>query len=316
MDSAMAALKAISILSLFVAIGFVTMKSGYVRKETGGYLAHIVTKLVMPIWIMSTLLSDNVTVEKILNRKSLFFTGVVTCLVLLLIGLLLAKVFKIDDKRKYVLLPLLFTTNSIFVGMPVCKLMFGDSGVLSCTILGFGTEIVIWTIGIFIITRGANKLRSTEEKIKFPLPAVTIVYVLCFILKFCGVSLPAIVEPAFAALGNSVSYLAMLFLGMSLATIKFGSVFKDKMSYIYLFNRCLILPIIVNVILTLTGFMPVEYINVATVIFSVSPGIAMTMFYREYDLDYVFGSSMTFSCVVLNIVTVPLVLYITELLPL
>ena len=103
---------------------------------------------------------------------------------------------------------------------------------------------------------------------------------------------------------------------MSLATIKFGSVFKDKMSYIYLFNRCLILPIIVNVILTLTGFMPVEYINVATVIFSVSPGIAMTMFYREYDLDYVFGSSMTFSCVVLNIVTVPLVLYITELLPL
>ena len=55
MNSAMAALKAISILSLFVAIGFATMKTGYVKKETGSYLAHIVTKLVMPIWIMSTL---------------------------------------------------------------------------------------------------------------------------------------------------------------------------------------------------------------------------------------------------------------------
>lgn len=316
MNSAMAALKAISILSLFVAIGFATMKTGYVKKETGSYLAHIVTKLVMPIWIMSTLLSDNVTVEKILNRKSLFFTGVLTCLILLLIGLFIAKIFKIHDRRKYVLLPLLFTTNSIFVGMPVCKLLFGESGVLSCTILGFGTEIVIWTLGIFLVTRGANKLRPAEEKIKFPLPAVTIVYVLCFILKFCGISLPAVLEPPFAALGNSVSYLAMLFLGMSLATIKFGSVFKDKMSYIYLFGRCLILPIIVNIVLRLTGFMPIEYIDVATVVFSVSPGIAMTMFYREYDLDYVFGSSMTFSCVLLNIATVPFVLFITELLPL
>ncbi|MBR3839328.1 MAG: AEC family transporter [Clostridia bacterium] len=312
----MAALKAISILSLFVAIGFATTKTGYVKKETGSYLAHIVTKLVMPIWIMSTLLSDNVTVEKILNRKSLFFTGVLTCLILLLIGLFVAKIFKIHDRRKYVLLPLLFTTNSIFVGMPVCKLLFGESGVLSCTILGFGTEIVIWTIGIFLVTRGANKLRPAEEKIKFPLPAVTIVYVLCFILKFCGISLPAVLEPSFAALGNSVSYLAMLFLGMSLATIKFGSVFKDQMSYIYLFGRCLILPIIVNIVLRLTGFMPIEYIDVATVVFSVSPGIAMTMFYREYDLDYVFGSSMTFSCVLLNIATVPFVLFITELLPL
>ena len=316
MDSALAAFKAISILTFFVAIGFVTMKTGYVKKETGSYLAHIVTKLVMPVWIMSTLLSDNVTVEKILERKSLFFTGIVVCLILLLTGLLLAKIFKIDDKRKYVLMSLLYSTNSIFVGMPVCKLMFGDSGVLSCTILGFGTEIITWTLGIFLVTRGANKLRPPEEKIRFPLPAVTIVYVLCFILKFCGVSLPSIIEPSFAALGNSVSYLAMLFLGMTLATISFGKVFRDKMSYFFLVGKCFILPITVNIILRLANFMPMEYIDVATVIFAVSPGVAMTMFYKEYDLDYNFGSAMTFSCVLLNIITVPLVLFITQAIPL
>lgn len=316
MDNAIAALKAVSVLSFFVAIGFVALKTGYVKKETGSYLAHTVTRLIMPIWIIATLLSKNVTIDQILERKALFFTGVISCLLLLCVGLLVSKIFKIDDRRKYVLLPLLFTTNSIFAGMPICELMFGDSGVLSCTILSFGCEIVIWTVGIFVVTYGANKLRPDEQKIKIPVPAVTIVYVICFILKFCGVSLPTVLSPAFSAIGGCIAYIAMMFLGMSLATIKFKTAFKDKMSYFFLLAKCFIIPLVVNIALRLLNFMPDSYIDVATVIFAVSPGISMTMFYKEYDLDYSFGSSMTFACVILNIITVPLIIFITELIPL
>ena len=316
MDNAIAAFKAVSILSFFVAIGFIALKTGYVKKETGSFLAHTVTRIVMPIWIVATLLSKNVTVDLILERKALFFTGIIMCSLLLVIGIIASNIFKIEDKRKYVLLPLLFTTNSIFAGMPICELMFGASGVLSCTILSFGCEIIIWTVGIFVVTRGANKLKSKEERIKLPIPAVTICYVACFILKFCGISLPAVISPAFSAIGGSLPYLAMMFLGMSLATVQFKSAFKSKISYIYLISKCFIIPICVNVVLKLINVMPIDYINVATVVFAVSPGISMTMFYKEYDLDYSFGSSMTFSCVILNIITVPLVLFLTELIPL
>ena len=56
MNQMLAIITSVLVLGLFMAIGFVSVKSGYVKKESTSYLSHIVTRVVFPIWIMSNLL--------------------------------------------------------------------------------------------------------------------------------------------------------------------------------------------------------------------------------------------------------------------
>ena len=70
-----AIITSVIVLGVFMAIGFVSVKSGYVKKEATSYLSHILTRIVFPIWIMSKLLSNEVTVEQLSDRLPLFIAG-------------------------------------------------------------------------------------------------------------------------------------------------------------------------------------------------------------------------------------------------
>ena len=77
MDQMLAIISSVTVLGLFMAIGFISVKTGYVKKEATSFLSHIVTRVVFPIWIMSKLLSNEVTVEQLLDRLPLFIGGLV-----------------------------------------------------------------------------------------------------------------------------------------------------------------------------------------------------------------------------------------------
>ncbi|MBQ6809304.1 MAG: AEC family transporter [Clostridia bacterium] len=311
MNQISAIISSVSVLGIFMAIGFISVKSGYVKKEATSFLSHIVTRLVFPIWIMSKLLSNEVTLQQLFDRLPLFISGLVFTQSTMLLAVLITKLLKMEDKRKYVFVAITYSVNSIFMGVPICQELFGDSGALSCTILALGSNIITWTTGISYISAGASKISGIKkEKGKFSVNPIMVTYVLCLVLKFCGVNLPSLLIGPFTKLGSALSYLAMMYLGMSLTNLKLKNIFKHKLIYLYIPLKLFIIPLIVNVIAKISGFFSPEYLGVLTVVYAASPSISLTMFYKEYNLDYDFGNLMTFICVLLNIVTIPFMYWI------
>lgn len=220
-----------------------------------------------------------------------------------------------EDKKKYVFVAITYTVNSIFMGVPVCQELFGDSGALSCTILALGSNIITWTTGVSYVSAGGRKvLGIKKEKGKLSINPIMVTYVICLALKFCGFNLPALLLSPFSKLGNALSYLAMIYLGMSLTNFKINGILKHKIIYFYLPLKLLIIPLAVNIIAKLTGFFTEEYLGVLTVVYAASPSISMTMFYKEYGLDYELGNSLTFICVLLNIITIPFMYWLCGLI--
>lgn len=299
-------ISSVLVLGLFMAIGYISVKSNYVKKESTSFLSHIVTRIIFPIWIMSKLLSDDVSMEQLLDRFPLFVAGLVFTQASMLLGIFITKLMNMENKQKYVFVAITYTVNSIFMGVPVCQELFGDSGALSCTILALGSNIITWTTGVSYISAGGRKVSGIKKSPgKVSINPIMATYVVCLILKFCGINLPSGILAPFTKLGNSLSYLAMIYLGMSLTELKIGEIFKHKLIYLYLPLKLFIIPIAINLIAKISGVFSEEYLGVLTVVYATSPSISMTMFYKEYGLDYELGNTMTFLCVLLNIVTIP-----------
>ncbi|MBR5721551.1 MAG: AEC family transporter [Clostridia bacterium] len=307
MDEIITVIQCVLVLGLFMAGGFISVKTGYISKDAASSVSKIVTRLMFPAWLCSKLLSENITKQQIIAQLPLFVAGALITLALLGAGVLLAVITKAEDKRKYVLFALCSAPNAIFLGLPICQGLFGDEGSLSCTILALGSDLVSWTLTVSLLAFGGEKLSGGKKKKGVHINPVTVVFVVSFILKMVGFNLPEFIQAPLYKFGSALSYLAMVYLGMMLVGADMKGVFKDKMTYLFVPIKCFLIPLCLGVLAAVTGIFSFVQVCVITVVFAASPMISMTVFYKEYGLDYVFGNAVTFICVVLNIVTVPAV---------
>jgi predicted permease len=307
MDEIITVIQCVLVLALFMAGGFISVKTGYISKDAAASVSKIVTRLMFPAWLAAKLLSENITKQQIISQLPLFAAGALITLALLGAGMLFAKITKADNKRKYVFYALFSAPNAIFLGLPICQGLFGDEGALTCTIVALGSDLISWTLTVSVLAAGGEKLSGEKKKKGIHINPVTVVFIISFILKMLGFNLPAVIQEPLYKFGSALSYLAMVYLGMMLVGADIKGVFKDKMTYIFVPIKCLVIPLAVAVAAALTGLFTYVQIGVMTVIFAASPMISMTVFYKEYGLDHVFGNAVTFICVLLNSVSIPAV---------
>ena len=164
MEQVITIIQCIAVLGLFLAMGFAAVKTKYIKKEAAASLSGLATRFMFPAWILSKLLSEEVTKEQIIQKLPIFVAGMLITLVLLGLGILVAVATKAPDKQKYVLIPLFSAPNAIFLAMPICQGLFGDSGVLDCTVFSLGSDMISWTITISIMAAGSAKSRAKRAK--------------------------------------------------------------------------------------------------------------------------------------------------------
>ena len=305
-------IQCVAVLGMFMAAGFISVKTGYISKDAASAVSKIVTRLMFPAWLAAKLLSQNITKQQIIDQLPLFVAGAVITLALLGVGFLFAKILKAEAARKYILLSLCSAPNAIFLGLPICQGIFGDEGSLACTIFALGSDMISWTLTISLLAVGGEKLSGEKKKKGIHINPVTVVFIISFILKMFGFNFPAFIQEPLYKFGSALSYLAMVYLGMMLVGVSIKSIFKDKMTYIFIPFKCFVIPFVLGVGLALTGLFSPMAVGVITIVFAASPMISMTVFYKEYGLDYVFGNAVTFVCILLNIVTIPAMYWVVN----
>ena len=105
---------------------------------------------------------------------------------------------------------LAFMPNAGFVGMPIIKAVYGDTGVLYLAAFLVGFNLVVWTIGVFLFS--GVSLRSLRNVLN-PGFVSSLVGTALFLLR---ISLPAPLLSAVNQLGSLTTPLAMLLLGARL----------------------------------------------------------------------------------------------------
>ena len=139
------------IVKLFIAIliGFVSVKAGYLSADMRNVLSKIIIKVTLPLMIITSLLSKNLSGDTTLNAAVAAVSAVVVMTVLYFLGLGTANLFRLKEPTKTLHAVLSGSGNVAFFGYPVALAVFGTEGLFYAVIYGMVKDVIFWTVGVY-----------------------------------------------------------------------------------------------------------------------------------------------------------------------
>ena len=207
--------------------------------------------------------------------------------------------------------------NCGYLGMPFLQSLFPNSGeiLIYCAVVLSVFNIINWTIGVYMIS-GDKKNISTKKILLNPvIISVLLGFILFIILKVPIVDVAlqdSLLDTILTKLVNSINFLgemvtplSMLVIGMRLANVKFKQLFLDKWAYVACFFKLIIMSL---VSILVTAFLPIDNIVKLALFFLLSmPSATSTaMFAIRFNGEGDSGSIIVLLSTMLSILTIPL----------
>ena len=239
-------------LFLIVVLGYLLKRWGVTDEGFNRIATKLCFNLILPISIFNSIVSAGVRDAlkgRMLLWMLLIFLGVAA------VSLVLILLFARDPKKRGVLLPCAVRSNFVYIGIPICENLFGESGV-SVASVAIPFVVVVFNASAVIIL---SVFSGGEKKIRFGKLLLNIVRNPLIIGSLIGVvwSLAGIPVPAF--IGNTLTTLAKTATPLALLALGGGFEFKavkSRLRYI-LFGtamRNLIVPFLALAAAVALGF--------------------------------------------------------------
>ncbi|MBQ1892773.1 MAG: AEC family transporter [Clostridia bacterium] len=254
-DTLLHSLAAVAIVMAIVAIGWLFAHKGYIKREHKGLMTKLIINAGMPALVMSNILGS-LKLENMGNPLVLIGIPVLSMATTLLIGIILALIIKPSPVRRGGFIVMCAFSNSIFVGLPMNRGLFGDQAIPYVMLFYMVNTTFFWTVGNYLINKSGEAGRG--EKTKFdlktglkkllspPLIALAIAIPL-LVIKYKLKQSPAFLEAFYSwgphstvllvkesflkmcgYVGNIVTPLALLYIGSALHEYGFKSLKPDK----------------------------------------------------------------------------------------
>ena len=238
----------VGIMLTYALIGFVMMKSKFVKSDHISSFSKILMYVCQPALTLYSFNKADFTKE--LGINLLIFLGIITFVQLLFIGFFyLIFIKKMSDVRYRVTTIATTLSNCSFLGVPLLEAIFPNSpNVAVYSMMYFlSMSLLGWTLVSAIITR--DKKYISIKKILINPATLSIAVSLPFFLT--GFKIGAENGQLLGQIGNMIEILGkmttplcMFVLGMRLATVKFKNLFNSWQQYLAVAFNQIIFPLV------------------------------------------------------------------------
>ncbi len=300
-------------LCLPMLIGFIAVKTKYLPNIKDN-IGTLVSKILFPVLMFCIFMDPELSLKQIGQNYQILLVSCLWVAIAFFVGLFTAKAIKLEKNRVPVFSILMGMSNVTYMGMPICTAMFGkEQGSLGVALVSLSGHIVMWTLGVIILnSQSGEKKKFSLKKLASP---VTVAIALSLILKASGLVLPDIIYNPLDTLGNTTPYISLVYIGMIIASSSFKEAFRDKAIGIYALLKLIVMPLVLGLCLRLIpqSFLSSDMQTLIFVEYSTSAMISLTPYFKECGFDSDFAGRLVFFTVTLNILTMPLVLFINNL---
>ena len=296
----------VCILMLLIAVGFVAAKAKIMTAEGTKCCTDIALIIVTPCVIIKSLIREYSAEIMRSLAKAFVLTLLVQVLMIFLSMLLLHS--KDKEKERVLRFGSIFA-NCGFMSLPLQQVILGADGTLygSAYIIMF--NLVVWSYGVFLIS---GDIKYIKPKKLFINPGIIGLLIGIIIFVF-SVPIPDIVYSSLNYLSAIYTPLPMLIIGYHLAQSNVLNAFRDIRCIFSVFLSLIVYPLAALGLLYLIG---VRGTLLVSVIISVSAPVAAitTMFSSKFGGDTELSVDMVSLSTVLSLGTMPLVIYIAQLI--
>lgn len=226
----------ILVILLYVVIGFIAGKSKLISPDQRKYLTRICTDLILPFTIVS---ASSQTV----SGSKLLYLGLMTGLVLLMFALVAFISVRISSARgvseasKVTTASLLTFPNCTFLGLPLCRALFGDIAVLynAVFLVAFNILFFTWQISAF-----TGKKFSLRNLCTLPTIATAVLVVMLAL----GWHLPDPVQTVASSTGAMITPLSLIIIGVMMSESKLSDILSERRAFLVTLMRNLVIPLL------------------------------------------------------------------------
>lgn len=224
----------ILVILLYVAVGFIAGKTGLVSAEQRKYLSRLCSDLILPFTVLSA-------ASQSVSRREIASLGFLVLLILLIFILTKAAALGIQKIRrtpypvKVTTASLLTYPNCTFLGLPLCRALFGDMAILYNAVYLLAFNILFFTWQYTMFTKKKFELRSLIT------PPTAATFLLVIMLSL-GLHFPAPVQTAAAGTGAIITPLSLIIVGVMMAENRFASILRERRAYLITLLRNLVIP--------------------------------------------------------------------------
>jgi malate permease and related proteins len=302
-----------SVLSILLMIGigvFVSWKMGFDEKNSA-VLAKLVINIALPAYMISNIML-NYTRDSLISMAPGLVVPFASMGICYLLSQLAAKLIHLPEKRRGTFGSMFALSNTIFIGLPVNLMLFGDKSIPYVLLFYIANTVLFWTVGVFGISRdghnGTLKILSLSNlKRVFSPPLTSFLITVLFVLA--GVMFPVLFLDVCKSVGNMTTPLSMIFIGIVLYAVDWKSIRPDRSMITLLAARFIIAPVVIIVI---CRYVPLPLLMKKVFVIQASmPIMTQTaIIAKAYNADYKFAAVQTSVTTLVSLVTIPVYMII------
>ena len=297
---------------VMIAIGYILRKRHWFHHTFSENVSKLITNVALPCSIFYSVLKylDMNVLKELSNRLIFTFASVIIGYVT---AYIVIKIFKIRRGRRGVFYNAVVNANTIFIGLPLNMALFGEQASKYYLMYYITNTISIWTLGYILLEND-----STEEKEgkggfnpKKLLSPPLIAFVAAFIVLVLGISIPKPLVETTKYLGNIVTPLALLYIGIVLADAGLHSINFDLDTILALLGRFVFSSIVMVALLKTAGqFMQLDSLEIKTfVIQSAAPVFAaLPILTNQTEGDIEYATNVVTTSTILFVVVIPILM--------
>ena len=292
-----------------IVLGYILQVKGWFGDAFGPNLSRLIMNVALPASIFVSVMKY-LTLDKLISLSG----GLLYTFVAFILGYIVAYIavilFKVRPGRRGTMINTFVNANTIFIGLPLNVALFGDQALPYFLIYYITNTISTWTLGVYLMTSDSKSGQSKETS-KFDwkklLPAPLVGFLAALLFLILRISIPDFVTNTLTYVGNIVTPLSLIYIGIVLAKAGLNTIAFDKDTIVTLVGRFILAPLIM--LLVLKFFAP----NMAAVEFktfmiqSATPALAvLPILANQGKGDVEFSTNVVTLSTVLFIVVIPI----------
>ena len=335
-------LQSIIPIVLLISLGYFLKGRGMFSPTFSGNLSRFIMSVILPAGVFVSVL-HHLHMSDLWDLRYGMLVVMLTYVIAYIVAFIMMKLLKVPKGRRGIFINMVVNDNCLFIGLPVQIALFGPEALPYFLLYYIGNTISVWLVGVFLIEldplpnpdnglgnkeiqggRKSNVLNSGKaQKPKFDwkklLPPPLLGFFTALIFLFFKIPLAPILHNTLNYLGDMVTPLSLIYIGIVLhdAGLKSMSLNKDSIGGIV--GRFVISPIIMFCVIMALQYgagIILEPIAIITfVVQSAGPVIAvLPIVANEAKSDLPFATGLVMISTILFVVVIPIIMEILTMI--
>ena len=301
-----------SLVMIFLLIipGIIFRKKDIISAAQSDGISSLAVNITWPCLVVDAMQMD-FSAAVLKDSGYMMAAAMVVFAMTAVVTLVLSKLLRLDNSKRYITAFMLLFGNSGFIGIPVIRALYGTEAVFFAAILEMVNDVVIFTIGMMLIQMSAGaKLRFEPKLFLNPGLIGVIVGLLLFLLD---IRLPEVIGGAVEMVGDATTPLTMFLIGYQLGGLKAKEILKDASIYVISFTKLLIVPVLALIVLRVAvgDFSLLEKVLIMS--FAMPAGSVSVIFSQQYRGETAFATKTVLLSTLFSIVTIPVFAVMMEM---